>query len=125
MQNKIELLKEKFSELVNSDFKSWKEVKNLDKICGVYSIYDDTKKIIYIGSTGNLKVRLGTDLRHYSTHILIRKLKKDRNFTDDKDAFNFISERCLFHVIRCDNKREAEAVEHFAIWILDPPLNKL
>ena len=123
MQNKIELLKEKYSKLVNSNFKSWKEIKDLDKTCGVYLIYDDSKKIIYVGSTGNFKIRFGTDFRHSSTHTLNRKLKKEYDFTDI-DAFKFISERCLFRIIECDTKREAEAVEHFAIWVLNPSFNK-
>jgi excinuclease UvrABC nuclease subunit len=36
------------------------EIKDLNKICGVYLIYDESKKLIYIGSTGIFKVRVGT-----------------------------------------------------------------
>lgn len=125
MQDKLQHLKKMYSKLVNSNFLKWNQIKDLDKICGVYLIYsdDNSKKLIYIGSTRNFKVRFGTDLKHSSTHTLIKKLRKQYNF-GNADAFEYISRRCLFRIIQCNSEREAEAVEHFAIWVLDPTFNK-
>jgi len=125
MDDKLEHLKEMYFKLIDSNFMKWGEIKDLNNICGVYLVYSDEvpKKLIYIGSTGNFKVRFGTDFRHHSTHTLIKKLKKHFNFSD-ADAFEYISKRCLFRIIKCDSKREAEALEHFAIWVLDPLFNK-
>lgn len=100
------------------------EVKSLKKITGVYMIYSADGALLYIGSTNNFHVRFGTDLRHESTHTLLNKLIKDGTHLDRLTANVHFLEHYRYRIHICQNKREAEALEHFAIWVLDPKYNK-
>jgi len=91
---------------------------------GVYIIYSSEEEILYIGSTNNFHVRFGTDLRHESTHTLMKKLITQGIHLDRTVAQDFFTNYYKYRIIECQNKREAEALEHIAIWILDPKYNK-
>ena len=89
----------------------------------VYVIYEgDT--IIYIGKTNKFHVRFGTDLRHESTHTLVKKLIKSEKFKDRIEVKNHFINSCRIRIEICENNRQAEALEHIAIYLLNPFYNK-
>jgi hypothetical protein len=124
MESRFDLLENKYLTLLKSDFILFNEVAAMRDIMGVYLIYSPELKIIYIGSTKKFHVRFGTDLKHESTHTLVRKLLKRNIFLDRKLAVEYLIVQCKFKIEKCESKREAEALEHFAIWSLDPEYNK-
>jgi excinuclease UvrABC nuclease subunit len=120
----MNLLNIKFQRLIQSDFFSFQSVAALKNTLGVYIIYNENNEIIYIGSTNKFRVRFGTDLKHDSTHTLVRKLLKSDNFTSRKEVVDYLQNQCTMKIEVCETKREAEALEYIAIFILNPILNK-
>jgi excinuclease UvrABC nuclease subunit len=120
----IEHLQHLYGQLLSSDQISFIEVSSKKKITGVYIIYSAEKEILYIGSTNNFHVRFGTDLKHESTHTLVKKVLKDGSFADRSAAKVHFMDHCLYRICICRDKREAEALEHLAIWLLQPKYNK-
>ncbi len=110
--------------LISSDLLDFNTVKVQKNITGVYIIYSPDGEVIYIGSTNKFHIRFGVDLKHESTHTLIRKLLKQEIYLERNLAVNYIMLNCKFKIQICQTKREAEALEHFAIWVLNPKFNK-
>jgi predicted GIY-YIG superfamily endonuclease len=124
MGTEIKALSKKFESLVASETKLFSEVEKLKNIMGVYIIFNEENEIIYIGSTNKFHVRFGTDLKHETTHTVVRKLIKLGLFNDRKEVVTYLKNKCKMKIEVCDTKREAEALEHIAIFILNPLLNK-
>ena len=124
MKKHFDQLNKMYAELVSIDFTSFREIAAKKNIAGVYIIYSQEEEIIYIGSTNKFNIRFGTDLKHESTHTLVRKLLKREIFSERKLAVEYLLTKCKFRIQICDNKREAEALESFAIWVLNPKYNK-
>lgn len=120
----IDELNTKFQKLVSSDFKSFDEVAKMKNIMGVYMIFDGNEDIIYIGKTNKFHIRFGTDLKHETTHTLVRKLIRDERYVDRFAVKDFLIHTCRIKIEVCDSNRQAEALEHIAIYILNPQLNK-
>jgi len=53
---------------------------------------------MYIGSTNNFNVRFGTDLRHESTHTLIKKLLKAEIHSDRSVAADYFKNHNKYKV---------------------------
>jgi len=119
--NKFEKLEKDFVDLLKSSFLSWEQIKQKKKVIGVYFVYLKDK-IIYIGSTNNFNVRFGTDLLYKSTHTLHNKLLKEGNLS--VNVKKFIKNKYKYKIKECEDKLEAEALEHFAIWSIKPEYNK-
>ena len=113
-----------YDELIGSPAVPFVDVSSKKKITGVYIAYSVDGAVLYIGSTNNFHVRFGTDMKHESTHTLIRKLLKDGSHADRSFARTFLIDSCHYRICICSNKREAEALEHFTIWMLNPKYNK-
>ncbi|GGC76107.1 hypothetical protein GCM10011387_32390 [Pedobacter quisquiliarum] len=124
METEINDLRHAITQLVNSPYISFADVKKQKNIMGVYMIYDQFDSLMYIGSTNKFNVRFGTDLRHESTHTLMKKLITLQVHLDRATAQDHFSNHYKYKVHICYNKREAEALEHLAIWILNPKYNK-
>ncbi len=124
MNKKIQLLSSKFEKLNASEFISFDQVASLKDVMGVYMIYNESKELLYIGNTNKFHIRFGTDLKHESTHTLVRKMIKKEMFSDRHKVVDFLKNKCSIKIEVCETKREAEALEHIAIYILNPPLNK-
>lgn len=124
MNSIIETLNNKFEKLINSDYKTFEEVVSLKNIMGVYVIHNEKEEIIYIGKTNKFHVRFGTDLKHETTHTLVRKLIKSESYSDRFEVKDFLMNKCKVKIEICNTNREAEALEHIAIYILDPYYNK-
>lgn len=103
---------------------SFSEIAAKTNIMGVYIVYSPEEEVIYIGSTNKFHVRFGTDLKHETTHTLTKKLLKHEICSDRKTAVEYLKNKCKFRIEQCETKREAEALEHLAIWILNPQYNK-
>lgn len=124
MNKEIEKLNEKYEKLIKSDFLTFEEVAAMVGVMGVYIIYNHKQEVFYIGNTNNLKVRFGTDLKHEATHTLVKKLLKIAGFTDRLKVVEYLKTKCLVQIEKCASKREAEALEGIAIYILNPEQNK-
>ena len=124
MEKRINELAKKFDKLIASDFFSFAQVASLKNVMGVYMIYNENKELVYIGNTNKFHVRFGTDLKHESTHTLVRKMINNKMFSDRHEVVDFLMNKCTMKISVCESKREAEALEHIAIYILNPPLNK-
>jgi len=124
MNKKIQLLSSKFERLNASEFISFDQVASLKNVMGVYMIYNESKQLLYIGNTNKFHIRFGTDLKHESTHTLVRKMIKKEMFSDRHKVVDFLKNKCSIKIEVCETKREAEALEHIAIYILNPLLNK-
>ncbi len=122
--NHFDLLNELYSQLLNSKWISFEEVKEKKKVIGVYIIYSKAEEILYIGSTNNFNVRFGTDLCYESTHTLLRKLLKTEVHPNKVVAIDHFKNHYKYKIQMCASKREAEALEHLAIWALTPRFNK-
>lgn len=123
MKEHYESLGKKYANLIESRFISFSEIALKKNIMGVYIAYSEDEKIIYIGSTNKFNIRFGTDLKHESTHTLMKKLLRN-TFSNRDLAKNYLMNICKFKIEECSTKREAEALEHFAIWLLNPVYNK-
>ena len=117
-------IESKFKDLVNSDFMCFEEVSSKKNIMGVYTIYDDKDLLIYVGSTNKFHVRFGIDIKYESTHTLMRKFLTSGRFRDRLEASKFLKDACRIKIEICDSKREAEALESMAIYIMNPIYNK-
>jgi predicted GIY-YIG superfamily endonuclease len=124
MKNEIQLLNEKFEQLFESNYLNFAEVAAMKNVMGVYIIYNPLNEIIYIGSTNKFHIRFGTDLKHESTHTLVNKLIKCESYGERKKVVDYLKNECKMKIQICDTKREAEALEHIAIYVLQPMLNK-
>ena len=124
MNKKIQLLSSKFEKLNASEFISFDQVASLKNVMGVYMIYNESKELLYIGNTNKFHIRFGTDLKHESTHTLVSKMIKKEMFSDRYKVVDFLKNKCSIKIEVCETKREAEALEHIAIYVLNPPLNK-
>jgi len=125
MRKEISALDIKFERLINSELLSFDIVAAQKDIMGVYVIYQPDKSVLYIGNTNKFHIRFGTDLKHESTHTLVKKLMNtDRHKDNRSSAVNFLMTECKMRIEICIDKREAEALEHIAIHILQPLLNR-
>jgi len=124
MKSLIKELSNKFENLTKSEFISFDQVAALKNVMGVYMIYDNRKKLLYIGNTNKFHIRFGTDLKHESTHTLVRKMIKTEMFTDSHNVVDYLKNKCSMRIEICESKRQAEALEHMAIYFLNPLLNK-
>ena len=122
MEVQFSHIHEKFQNLIHSKFLDFETVALMKNVMGVYAIYDNNSDLIYLGSTNNFHVRF-TDLKYVSTHTLMRKLLKSQKFKDRIEAAEFLVKKCKVKIEKCDSKREAEALEGMAIFILDPVYN--
>lgn len=123
MRQEINKIADKLRDLSNSDFYSFDEVAALKNKMGVYIIHEEDR-IIYIGKTNKFNIRFGTDLKHESTHTLVRKLIKSGQFDNRYQVVKYLRESCRVQIAFCESNRECEALEAIAIHILDPALNK-
>lgn len=124
MEAQFNHIHNKFQNLVHSEFLDFEAVALMKNVMGVYAIYDNDLDLVYLGSTNKFHVRFGTDLKYESTHTLMRKLLKVEKFKNRIEAAEFLINKCKIKIERCDSKREAEALEGMAIFVLDPAYNK-
>lgn len=124
MSEEIAMLASKFETLVSSSFLTFDEVSGLKNKMGVYMIYEE-QKLIYVGKTNKFHIRFGTDLKHETTHTLVRKLIKNGTHVDRFEVTDFLRTKCKIRIEFCDTNRGAEALEAIAIFILNPELNRL
>ena len=124
MQTAIGKLSKKLETLIMCEFISFAEVVAKKNLMGVYMIYNENKELLYIGNTSKFHIRFGTDLKHESTHTLVRKMIKNEIFSDRYQVVDYLKNKCSMRIEICDSKREAEALEHLAIYLLEPLLNK-
>jgi hypothetical protein len=123
MEKSIEKLNIMFNQLHKSDLISFNDVKNMKNIMGVYVIYSHGNEILYIGSTNKFHIRFGVDLKNESTHTLVRKLIQAGIHPDRIIAGEYFTHHYKYRILQSESKREAEALEHLAIWLLNPRYN--
>ncbi len=138
--NKVKQMKLKLRKLLNSEFRNFIEGEKLD-FPGVYVVCC-SKKVIYIGSSENIKRRIQELLADYRSHTLHRKLLCEKLFgnfgkgtrkrldkiyktlpqTKKEYAKNFLRKKCRFKMLKTE-KEKIKPLEHFAIGVLNPEYN--
>ncbi len=124
MKEQVELLVSKFDNLRDSQFRSFDEVSMLKNKMGVYLIYEEDT-LVYVGKTNKFHIRFGTDLKHETTHTLVKKLIKSGRFEDRYKVVSYFKTACKIKIEFCETNREAEALEALTIYLLNPAFNKL
>jgi hypothetical protein len=122
MKLEVQQLSNKLEALIKSNPVMFEYVASLKNMMGVYCIYEGDK-LIYIGKTNKFHIRFGTDLKHESTHTLVRKLLKTEKFKERMEVVNYLKNKCRYKISFCESNRECEALESLAIFILNPELN--
>ncbi len=93
---------------------------------GVYAIYHKTEShLLYIGESKHLRQRI---FREHLTGDKIasafrRNLSDWEKLDSEEDISAYVSDKCEFQFKQCD-KAAAKRLEHFAIAILQPLLNR-
>jgi len=89
---------------------------------GIYAIYENNK-LVYIGISANLKRRiLGDHLRGDCQASAFRKnLSKALDLNDEGNITDYIIKKCSFCFLEHENPKY---LEHFAIGVLEPKLNR-
>ncbi|MDP3728237.1 MAG: GIY-YIG nuclease family protein, partial [bacterium] len=111
---------------------SYQDLKDIPKKRGIYIISNKKKKIIYVGESNKLKVRLLSD--HISGEVKIststfrKKLTKEPfNLQPGKKLLGWIKDHCSFRWIEIEDKDLCHATEAFLIAYLrqkrEPLLN--
>ena len=93
---------------------------------GVYAIYHNAgSSLLYIGESKHLRQRIfGEHLRGDKIASAFRRNLSDWEKLDsEKDISAYISDKCEFQFKQCDEVA-AKRLEHFAIAILQPLLNR-
>jgi hypothetical protein len=123
MNYKVGVITEAYETLIKSKHVDFEYIAGLDKGTGVYMIFDEYNDLIYIGSSINVKKRF-QDLRYENMHTLVRKMIKSEKYNSSNLVHDFLTNKCKYKFLKCDTVREAEAVEHLAIYCLEPKINK-
>ncbi|MCR6692999.1 MAG: GIY-YIG nuclease family protein [archaeon YNP-LCB-003-016] len=91
---------------------------------GVYAIFDEHGRIIYVGKTENLQRRLLKDHRRGGVggSQFRKALMQNYGFTT-REQINSYVDQCTFKFKEIEDPEERVRLEHFAIAILAPTLN--
>jgi len=123
MESRIEELRRFVNALLSSPVNRF-TVSDVPSAPSIYVISDAGGSILYVGRTINLRRRILGD--HRSGNIrgsAFRKaLSEEKRFENEEEISNFIRTECTFQFRLVDE--DLSAVEHFAIAVLNPLLNK-
>jgi len=114
-------LHEALTQLVRSPFADFDKIKGMDGVMASYLIYHKDK-IIFAGSTNNLKARFTDMLLPKTTFILYQNLLKD--IGSWRSVCLFLTKDCKYKVRQCESRKEAEDIEHLAAATYNPLHNK-
>jgi excinuclease UvrABC nuclease subunit len=91
---------------------------------GVYVIFDEHDKIIYVGKTRNLLRRLLRDHKRGNVKgsQFRRALMQNYSLTSEAQINSYV-DQCTFKFKEIEDPEERIRLEHFAIAILAPTLN--
>jgi hypothetical protein len=116
----------KVKELLASKSLSFKNATSRDvpDKPGVYVIFDEHDKIIYIGRTRNLRRRLLRDHKRgdIKGSQFRKALMQNYNLTSEAQINSYV-DQCTFKFKEIEDSEERIRLEHFAIAILAPTLN--
>jgi hypothetical protein len=107
VERKIKWLKKNFMKLIDSNFIAFNRRERFSGVMGVYMIFQGDD-LIYVGSTNNFFICFN-DMLFGSTHTLYKR------FINLKE--------CMCKIIRCSDRRDANALEHFVISVMNPVYN--
>lgn len=131
MEKIIDETKKLAKKLLENKSLCYTELKDIPRKRGVYLIYNKDGKIIYVGESNKLKVRLLSD--HISGELKIststfrKKLTKEPfNLQSGKEMLRWIQDNCLFCWVEIEDKDLCHLTESFLITYLrkkEPLLN--
>lgn len=97
-------------------------IKDIPKVSGVYAIFGENCDLLYVGKTGNLQRRLiDNHLRGGRRSSAFRRNLAEHYDLDEERRITDYIKTCSFKYLESD---EVGNMEHFAIAILKPKLNK-
>ena len=123
MESRIDVLKESVHTLLSSPILTFTK-SEVPRVPGLYVIYDDKPSINYVGKTNNLRRRILGNHRSGNTRgsAFRKALMVDKGFRNENEVSDFIRTSCTFQFLPVDEG--LSAVEHFAIAVLNPKLNR-
>jgi excinuclease UvrABC nuclease subunit len=116
----------KVKELLNSKSLSFKNVASSEvpDRPGVYAIFDERGRVIYVGRTRNLRRRLLRDHRRGNVRgSQFRKALMQNYGLTDEEQINSHVDQFTFKFKEVDDPEERIRLEHFATAVLAPKLN--
>jgi excinuclease UvrABC nuclease subunit len=116
----------KVKELLNSKSLSFKNVvsNEVPDRPGVYAIFDEHNRVIYVGRTKNLRRRLLRDHRRGNVRgSQFRKALMQNYGLTDEEQINSHVDQLTFKFKEVDDPEERIRLEHFATAVLAPKLN--
>ena len=132
METIMDEAKELAKKLLGSKSSCYNELKDIPRKRGVYVIYNKKGKIIYVGESNKLKVRLLSDHisgeSKISTSTFRKKLTKEPfNLQSGQEMLKWIKDNCSFCWIEIMDKDICHVTEAFLISYLrkkgEPLLN--
>jgi excinuclease UvrABC nuclease subunit len=116
----------KVKELLNSKSLSFKNVASSEvpDRPGVYAIFDERGRVIYVGRTRNLRRRLLRDHKRGNVRgSQFRKALMQNYGLTDEEQINSYVDQFTFKFKEVDDPEERIRLEHFATAVLAPKLN--
>jgi excinuclease UvrABC nuclease subunit len=121
----IKAYKKQLKELMYAkpcDFKAVRK-RDIPSVSGVYVIFDKAGVLLYVGQSSRLRGRLIDDhLQNDKIGSAFRRnLSECYHLNTEKEITQYILDNCFFKYMELDKPK---FLEHFAISLLKPKLNK-
>jgi len=121
----IEVYKKQLKELMDVKPCYYKAIKKreIPSVSGVYAIFDKAEVLLYVGQSSRLRGRLINDhLKNDKAGSAFRRnLSECYHLNTEKEITQYVLDNCFFKYMELDTPK---FLEHFAISLLKPKLNK-
>ncbi len=124
-QKRIEKFSEILKEFISSEMFELATLrrKDIPGKQGIYAIYSPESKLVYVGSTSNLRSRIYTNHLKGNVRSSTLRRKLIKRLKSEEEVSRFL-ESCSIRFLAIDvSGRELKSIEHFFIAILNPLLN--
>jgi len=93
---------------------------------GAYTIYEEeTQYILYVGQTDNLRFRIMENhLCKRGESTFVKSVQQHRGFATRSEACDHIRKQCSVAWLEIGDARKLMLLEHFAIAVMQPSLNR-
>jgi len=123
----VQSLQKQLSKLIESKIFDF-DADNLPTHGGVYRIIEkanDSVQTIYVGQSISLRKRIYRNhlMGSRRTSTLKNKLIKSGRFLNENEVKNHLREYCAVQFVVIEDESERLSFEHFAIAVLQPPIN--
>ncbi len=124
-QKRIEKFSEILQKFLSTDIFKVANLRRRDipEEQGIYAIYSPENKLVYVGSTSNLRSRIYTNHLKGNARSSTLRRKLVKRLKSEEEVSRFL-ESCSIRFLAVEmSERELKSIEHFFIAILNPLLN--